>query len=295
MIGPHDDDGFYETWSAGLRRRALGAAYAVRPKRLNLLPRIWWLTAMHMLKSREARRRFPPLIVPRDDAGLLGLCDDLSVPTLLHAYRHGVFPFCHLGPMKWWSPSERSVLFFANERVEDSVRKLIRKGTYRVSFDYAFADVMEACSKPRPGKVALTWLTPRMMEAYLVMYHAGYAHSVEVWDSKDRLVGGVYGVAIGDVFFGESQFSTESNTSKLASAVLNGHLRAWGFAFRDTRWMTDYHAKMGCVSVPRDKFNALVEEHIGKSSRTELWEVDERLDLGRRRPKLATGRSPSAS
>jgi leucyl/phenylalanyl-tRNA--protein transferase len=166
------------------------------------------------------------------------------------------------------------VLFFENERIEACVRKLVRRKTYRISFDYAFADVMEACARPRAGKVPLTWLTPRMMDAYLEMYRAGYAHSIEVWDSKERLVGGIYGVAIGDVFFGESQFSTVSNASKLASAALNSHLRRWGFAFRDTRWMTEHHRRAGCVTVHRAEFNALVRAHVDRPSRTELWEVD---------------------
>jgi leucyl/phenylalanyl-tRNA---protein transferase len=272
---------FTESWRAALRRRLLGVGYAVRPVRLGLLPRVLGLTARHWLKGPKARRELPVVPAVLDADGLIGICDDLSVPTLLRGYRLGLYPFCHIGPMKWWSPAERSVLFFDHERIEDSVRKLVRKRTYRLSFDRAFGEVMKACAQPRAGKVALTWITPSVMAAYYELHKAGYAHSIEVWDAEDRLVGGIYGVTIGDVFFGESQFSRASNTSKLASAVLNAHLRAWGFAFRDTRTMTDHHAKAGAVNVPRAEFNALVAQHASRPTRLAPWIMDETIELPR--------------
>lgn len=282
-----EDDFFYEDWGAWFRRHLLGIGYALRPNRWNILPRVLWLTVAHALKDREARNRFPTNR-PYGDAGLIGICDDLSVETLLEAYSQGIVPFCHIGPMKWWSPHERAVLFFENERIEKSVRRLLRKGTYKVTFDYAFGDVVEACAKPRPGKTPLTWLTPRVMDAYYAMYRAGYAHSVEVWDSKDRLVGGVYGVAIGGAFFGESQFSAVRDASKLASAVLNRHLAAWGFGFRDARRMTDYHEQSGCVPVARETFSVLVRDNVTKPSRTDLWEVDAAIDVATWKPEGVT-------
>jgi leucyl/phenylalanyl-tRNA--protein transferase len=274
---------FSEPLAARLRRWALGTAYALQPNRIALMPRLAKLTALHFLKPVSTRDllRNPKL---QGKQGLLGISNDLSVGALLAAYKKGVFPVCHIGPMKWWSPAERAVLFFENAHVEKGVRKRIRQGRFDVTFDKDFAAVMKACADPRAGKTPLTWLTPRIMDAFWDLHQAGYAHSVEVWDRKRQLVGGIFGIAIGGVFFGESQFSRVRDASKIASAVLNCHLEHWGFALRDAKWMSGYLAGLGFTTIDRDTFERILEQHVSKPGRVGFWEVDKSLDTGARTP-----------
>jgi leucyl/phenylalanyl-tRNA--protein transferase len=138
---------------------------------------------------------------------------------------------------------------------------------------------MQACAEPRPGHIPLTWITPRVMHAFWPLHEAGYAHSVEVWDDEDRLVGGSYGLAIGDVFFGESQFSRARDTSKIATAVLNCHLASCGFVLRDAKWMTGHLANFGFTVVGRADFEAVLRRHAHRAGRTGRWAVDESLDV----------------
>jgi leucyl/phenylalanyl-tRNA--protein transferase len=145
--------------------------------------------------------------------------------------------------------------------------------------DKDFAGVMEGCTRPRPGKVPLNWITPRVMQAFWDAYKAGYAHSVEVWDEDGRLVGGLYGLAIGKVYFGESQFSTVTNASKVATAVHHRHLVAWGFRLCDAKWETPHLASFGFAPMTRDRFLALLQTYVDKPGRVGHWTLDQALDF----------------
>jgi leucyl/phenylalanyl-tRNA---protein transferase len=285
---------FAETAAARLRRRSLGIAYALRPNRIGLMPRVAWMTARHLLGPAEARR-LPERPIYYGRQGLVGICNDLGVEHLIAAYGKGYFPMCHIGPMKWWSPAERAVLDPNEAHVPKNVRRFLRQGRFRVTFDQDFARVMQACAQPREGKAPLTWITPRIMNAFWALHLAGYAHSVEVRDAAGHLVGGLYGLAIGDVFFGESQFSTVEHASKVAVAVLHAHLARWGFALRDAKNMTPHLASLGFRTVDRATFQDLLREHAAKPSRTGRWSVDESLDLSRPQPPATTARRSLAA
>jgi leucyl/phenylalanyl-tRNA--protein transferase len=268
---------FHEPWAARIRRYALGTAYALRPSRIDLLPRLTLATAMHMVNRAQGLPETPTFHSAR---GFIGICDRLDVATLLQGYRRGFFPVCHIGPMKWWCPAERAILFPENLRIETGVRRLLRSGKFRFSFDQDFAGVMQACAEPRPGKTPLTWITPRIMEAFWRLHDAGYAHSLEVWEDG-RLAGGMYGLAVGDVFFIESQFARVANTSKMASAVLQTHLAHWGFAMIDGKWVTPHLERLGFETLDRASVQNLLSRHACTRDRVGRWELAPTLDASK--------------
>jgi leucyl/phenylalanyl-tRNA--protein transferase len=262
---------FRETAPEHLRRVSLGAAYALKPGRLATLPGLAHMMAAEYFSTRG---NLPDPGAPYENRlGLCGIARDLSVPALLDAYKRGLFPGGHVAPVKWFSPPERCVLFFRDTKIEKSVRRLLRKGKYKVTFDRDFDGVIKACAEGRRGKWNVTWITPRIMHAYAALHDAGYAHSYEVWNEAGELAGGGYGVAIGGVFFGESQFSRESNTSKLAQAVLSWHLVKWGFHFDDSKWASPTLTKMGFRTIPRDEFRARLKIALRASGKAGAWEV----------------------
>ena len=272
---------FRETVTQRLRRWALGAAYALRPNRISLLPQIWWLTLRYLLAPEATRDRLPEHPHFYGARGLVGISDDLSVPALVANYSRGFFPFCHIWPMKWWCPEERAVLDPAETHVARNVRRLLRRHRFTVTMDQDFAGVMRACARPRPGKVPLTWITPRLMQAYWDLHKAGYAHSVEVWDEAGNLAGGAYGVAIGKVYFGESQFSRQEHASKVAVAALHRHLAAWGYRLCDAKWMTPHLARFGFNPMARDQFLSLLHWYLDEPRPATRWHVDLTIDLAK--------------
>ena len=272
---------FRETAKARLARWGLGAAYALQPRRIGLMPRLTSATAAHLLRPVDSLEQLLQNPCFYRDEGFVGISNDLSVDALLNAYRRGILPVCHIGPMKWWSPAERAVLFFEEAHIEKGTRKQIRREEFDVTFDHDFAAVMRACAEPRSGKTPLTWLSPRVMRALWDLHKAGYAHSVEVWDAGPELVGGMFGIAIGRVFFGESQFSRVSGASKVASTVLNAHLQQWGFVLRDAKWMSDHLAGLGFRPIARQEFEKLLSDHVSAPSRVGPWETDETLDVAK--------------
>jgi leucyl/phenylalanyl-tRNA--protein transferase len=143
---------------------------------------------------------------------------------------------------------------------------------------------MRACAQPRERKTPLTWITPRIMRAFWALHQAGYAHSVEVWDEGD-LVGGLYGLAIGDVFFGESQFSRTEHASKVAVAVLHSHLAYWGFALRDAKSISPHLASLGFKTVDRATFQGLLRDYAWRPGRVGRWAVESGLDVSRWKPE----------
>jgi leucyl/phenylalanyl-tRNA--protein transferase len=205
---------------------------------------------------------FPPLDKALSEPnGLLAAGGDLSAERLVAAYRHGCFPWYEDGqPILWWSPNPRTVLFPAELHVSRSLRKLLRQQRYRVTFDHDFAAVIDACAGPRSYADG-TWITSNMQAAYRELHAQGFAHSVEVWDG-DTLVGGLYGLAMGQLFFGESMFSRADNASKVGFATLVEHLRNAGFVLIDCQMPTDHLHSLGARAIPRTEFAQWLANHL---------------------------------
>ena len=210
-----------------------------------------------------------------EDGGLLGVGGDLRPERLLLAYASGIFPWYNEGqPILWFSPDPRCVLDPAALHVGRSLRKTLRKAAYRVSLDTAFDEVIRACKDtPRPGQEG-TWITPDMEEAYCHLHRLGHAHSVEVW-SGDDLVGGLYGVALGGLFAGESMFSRASDASKTGLVWLVKQLERWGFGLVDAQIRTETLAKMGAVEIDRVAYLAQIATLVGRPGHVGPWSFDE--------------------
>ena len=225
-----------------------------------------------VLLSSDPQAPFPPVeLALRQPDGLLALGGDLSVPRLLNAYRHGIFPWFSEGqPILWWSPDPRMVFRTDGVRLSTRFRRGLRRSDWQVRADTAFARVLDRCARaPRPGQRG-TWITPEMREAYLVLHASGHAHSVEVFDA-DRLVGGIYGVAIGRMFFGESMFSDASGGSKVALAALARRLREWGWPLIDAQVENPHLLTLGAESVPRAGFIAEVAALAAQPAAAGAW------------------------
>lgn len=186
--------------------------------------------------------------------GLLAIGGDLSPQRLLAAYRAGAFPWFDddHAPILWWSPDPRAVIKPGAMRISRSLRRRLRTVGFGLSFDRAFAAVVRGCAAPRPGQGG-TWITPAMQRAYLRLHRLGYAHSVETWH-EGRLVGGLYGLSLGEFFFGESMFSLVSDASKAAFHHLHERLRQWRFHLIDCQIPNEHLRSLGVVSVSRAEF-----------------------------------------
>ena len=209
----------------------------------------------------------------REPNGLLAMGGDLSVERLLDAYRHGIFPWFNPGePILWWSPDPRMVLVPHEIRVTRSLAKRIRNGGFEVRVDTAFADVMRACAGPRDGADG-TWISPAMIAAYTRLHQAGYAHSVETWHDG-ALVGGLYGVAIGRMFYGESMFSRMADASKVALVRLARQLQRWEFGLIDCQMETPHLASLGAHTLPRAAFTTRLAELVNLPHHPGPWHFD---------------------
>lgn len=205
--------------------------------------------------------------------GLLAVGGKLSTEWLLHAYRRGIFPWYGSGqPILWWAPDPRLVLFPSMLHVSRSLAKVISKGKFTVTLDAAFADVIKACAGARTSQTG-TWITPEMESAYIDLHHAGHAHSVECW-CNGKLAGGLYGVAIGNVFFGESMFTEVTDASKAAFVALVRQLERWGFGLIDCQVYTGHLSSLGATTVPRNKFTTILDQECPKSGRLQPWVFD---------------------
>lgn len=259
--------------------KAASLLFSLRPHRLSVLPELARLSLQAQLFPRSQ------CAFPRWDAaenkpkGLSGVAANVAPTDALEGYADGFFLFSHLGPLKWWAPEQRMVLFFDETHVEKNTRRLLRNGRFKVTFDTAFSDVMNGCAALRMGRPPLTWITHRMKSLFQALHEQGHAHSVEVWNQKSELVGGLYGLAVGNVFFTESQFHRERDTSKVAFAVLNAHLSQWGFVMNDGKHHTSYLAANGFRLISRTDFNRITGEFARSSRKPGRWFTDGKFDL----------------
>jgi len=194
----------------------------------------------------------------KEPDGLLAVGGNLSPERLLTAYQQGVFPWYSADqPILWWSPNPRLVMFPEKLKVTRSLRKTLRKYPFTITFDHAFEQVIAACSQSRPNQEG-TWLTPEMMNAYCQLHRLGFAHSVEAWKNQ-QLVGGLYGVVLGKIFFGESMFSQVTDASKTAFVYLVTQLRAWQFQLIDCQVKTEHLMRFGAEQIPRSELISYIK------------------------------------
>ncbi|NND65260.1 MAG: leucyl/phenylalanyl-tRNA--protein transferase [Gammaproteobacteria bacterium] len=228
--------------------------------------------------------------------GLLALGGDLSRVRLLYAYRHGIFPWYEEGqPILWWCPNPRLVLYpneiHIGRRLRRWLKKTISSNRFEISIDQHFEPVIDRCAEPRAyndddqvhGDVNQrdqigTWITPAMRNAYVELHHHGYAHSVEVFENE-KLVGGIYGVAIGQVFFGESMFHRTTNASKLALIYLAQHLRAWGYQLIDCQVVSPHLTALGARTLPRSQFLRMLDKFCERPANTGAWRNTHAIQL----------------
>jgi len=215
---------------------------------------IVWLSHQHL--------DFPPIESALEEPnGLLAAGGDLSVARLTRAYQQGIFPWYEEGqPILWWSPNPRSVVFPEQIKISRSLRKTLKKNHFQVTLDHDFEQVIRACSGPRPDSEG-TWITPEMIEAYITLHKAGLAHSVETW-LDGQLVGGLYGISLGRMFFGESMFSHVSDASKVAFAQLCRQLQRWQFEVIDCQVSNNHLKSLGSIEIPLNEFKELLNNNV---------------------------------
>jgi|TARA_Y100000310_G_scaffold70131_1_gene65692 leucyl/phenylalanyl-tRNA--protein transferase len=214
---------------------------------------------------------FPPVdSALAEPNGLLAVGGDLSPERLQLAYRSGIFPWYEDDqPILWWSPDPRSVLFPDRLKISRSLRKTLRRNQFSVTFDAAFGEVLHLCAQKRPYSQG-TWITREMEDAYNQLHLQGIAHSVESW-SDGELVGGLYGLSMGSLFFGESMFSLKTDASKVALVYLVGQLQNWGFRLIDCQIQSDHLDTLGAEEISRVEFLAHIDAYIDKPAKNRDW------------------------
>jgi leucyl/phenylalanyl-tRNA---protein transferase len=213
---------------------------------------------------------FPP-VENADEHGILAIGGDLSPERLLLAYRSGIFPwFNEEDPIIWWSPDPRFVMFPSQLKVSKSMKQVIKKNVFHITFDHAFREVITACQTVKRHGQQGTWITEDMLESYYELHRLGFAHSVEAW-RNGKLVGGLYGVSIGRAFFGESMFAKESNASKIAYITLVQKLEKLNFQMIDCQVYTEHLESLGAVEIPRQEFIIALENMLKDDSLVGNW------------------------
>ncbi len=209
-----------------------------------------------------------------EEDGLLAVGGDLGEDRLLLAYSMGIFPWYSEGsPILWWSPDPRLVLLPEELKVSRSLRQAIKKDIYKVTMDKAFGEIIRGCAETHRRKDGETWITRDMVNAYLRLHDSGFAHSVETWHG-DEVVGGLYGVSLGGVFFGESMFAKSKDASKVAFAKLVGQLKHWGFKMIDCQMTSKHLMSFGAREIPRPEFIALLKKALETPDRRGAWTLE---------------------
>lgn len=236
------------------------------------------MSAIHWMRPGDPPDSFPPVdtaCVHPD--GLLAAGGDLSTERLLAAYRRGIFPWYEEGQaILWWSPDPRTVFIPGSVHRSRSLRRDLRRRPVRVSLNTCFAQVMEACAESRPGQHG-TWITRAMKQAYLRLHQEGHAHSLEVW-RDDSLIGGIYGIGMGEVFFGESMFSRATNGSKLAMCFLAQWLEKHNFALIDGQVKSAHLLSLGSIEISRERFLTLLDKHCDRPMDSSVWQKNDDLN-----------------
>lgn len=216
---------------------------------------------LYWVKDNRIADDFPDINAALEEPdGLLAIGGDLSPERLLQAYQQGIFPWYSEGqPIMWWSPNPRWVIRPDEMVISKSLRKLLNKNCFTVTFDRAFSEVIKACAAPRKNQQG-TWISYDIINSYEKLYKLGYAHSVECWQ-EGELSGGLYGICIGRIFFGESMFSRHSNTSKIALVHLCNLCRKWNMPLIDCQVYSSHLASLGAVGIPRDVFKTILHDN----------------------------------
>lgn len=228
---------------------------------------------LNILDQRHPDQAFPkPELALEDPNGLLAVGGCLSPQRIINAYRHGIFPWYNPGePILWWSPNPRLVLFPDKLKISRSLNKTLRKQAFEIRYDQAFEQVIAACAASRREDGG-TWITPEMKHAYLTLHRLGVAHSFEAWQGE-QLVGGLYGIAIGQVFFGESMFHHKTDASKVAFVHLVQQLTTWGYRLIDCQVSSDHLLSLGAETLERDNFIGLLESLCDKRAQPQAWQT----------------------
>ena len=231
------------------------------------------------ISHHDTSYAFPPVeYALTEPNGLLAAGGDLAPKRLINAYSQGIFPwYSEDQPILWWSPNPRAVVLPENLHVSRSLRKKMRQNAFTITLDKHFEDVLIHCALPRDDQDG-TWITEEMHKAYMHLHKIGVAHSVEAWQGN-VLVGGLYGLGIGQVFFGESMFSMVPNASKVAFAYLVKQLELWGYKLIDCQVSSNHLASLGAVDIPRDQFIQYLSQCVDQPGRGDtLWEFDTDFD-----------------
>lgn len=224
-----------------------------------------------LLDPFRPNQPFPPLSKALSDPnGLIAAGGCLTPERILNAYHNGIFPWYNQGePILWWSPDPRLVLFPDRIKISRSLRKTIRKKRFLITFDTAFEQVMDNCANPRPDQAG-TWITSDIKKAYSTLFQLGYAHSAEAW-SDNELVGGLYGIAIGQVFFGESMFHTRTDASKVAFVALVAQLQCWQYQILDCQVQTQHLLSLGAEEISRKTFIHCLNQYCNQAPSPSAW------------------------
>ncbi|MDD2739855.1 MAG: leucyl/phenylalanyl-tRNA--protein transferase, partial [Methylomonas lenta] len=203
--------------------------------------------------------------------GLIAVGGCLSPQRIINAYRHGIFPWFNPDePILWWSPNPRLVLFPEKLKVSRSLNKTLRKQLFEIRLDSAFLSVIQACAEPRPEQAG-TWISNQMKQAYLQLHHLGIAHSVEAWQDGE-LVGGLYGISLGQVFFGESMFHRKTDASKVVFVHLVKQLTNWGYRLIDCQVKSEHLVSLGAEEISRDEFANLLNHYCDQQADAQAWQ-----------------------
>ena len=211
--------------------------------------------------------------------GLVAAGGDLNPTRILRAYRQGIFPWYEEGqPILWWSPDPRGILFPAKFNAHKSLLRTIKRQQWKVTYDHAFQRVMVACAEPRSYSKG-TWITKDMINAYCHLHQLGHAHSLEIWNQSDKLIGGIYGISMGSVFFGESMFSRVTDASKVALLYLSANLDLWDYHLLDTQ-LPSSHLEFLCGEpISRQHYLTLLDRFSQQPAKDNAWDVNFSVDI----------------
>lgn len=215
----------------------------------------------------------PPELALKEPNGLLAIGGDLRPERLLAAYARGIFPWFSEEPILWWCPDPRTVLFLDDLHISTSMQKVLKRHDFAVKMDTQFTKVIDLCATLRiegPG----TWITPQMQAAYTTLHEMGYAHSLEVY-KDNQLMGGIYGVSLGKLFFGESMFSLQPNASKIAIIYLVEKLKSWDFKLIDCQMWTSHLASLGASTLSRTTFLEIISQNSSLNTHMGKWSLNE--------------------